>query len=477
MHLLPLLFPHLCACEDRAARPQPVEASSTTLGAPPENVLLIVADDLGPQQLAAYGAQPDQPSTPTIDSLAAGGVRFDNAWAMPTCSPSRAALMTGRWPVRTGIGRWIAVDEDPWHLSPEEITLAELVHLSPLGYRAELIGKWHLAGWGDGPVPTFDPIDQGFDWFEGTLANLDIKALPDAGKRTYEHWEKDTNGSLALTDAYATTVTTDDALRRIATMPEPWLLVVTYNAPHEPFHKPPAKLHSSAIDHPCDLLPAACIIAAIEALDTELGRLLDGIAPDMRQRTNVLFLSDNGMPSVAIQPPFDTLRSKGTMFDGGVRVPLVVSGPRVEHPGSVSRALVSIVDLFPTIAAIAAVDPYDLRARPADLDPVAIDGHSLLDVIRDPTTPGARDTLFSQRFLANGAPPYTSFEAFTVRNASHKLTRYQTTGEQLYRYAQGALDEGPDLLPGPLGASDAAAYAQLGATLDAIVIGTPYGGP
>ncbi len=422
------------------------------LEAPGGNLLVMLIDDMGIDNFAAYGVAPDPPPMPNLDALAATGVRFEVAWAMPMCSPTRAALLTGRYPRRTGVGGLVDRDTD-WALPLDEVTVPEVIARG--GYTSALTGKWHLA-----PArPEFltHPGDQGFAWHGGSLDNLQVQMVGSGsdGNRGYYYWQKDTNGVDSWAETYATTDTVDDAIAQAATLPEPWFLYVAFNAPHIPYDAPPDDLLSEPLRP--DATDPERYDALVEALDAEIGRLLASIDPDVLARTTIVTLGDNGSPDQAITPPFDPAREKGSMLEGGMRVPLVVNGPLVAEPGSVSRAFVDVTDLLPTAAALAGV-PLD--------DGVERDGFSWLPWIVDPDRQGARQVLYAEKFEPNGLGPYT-VDSRVVKDATHRLVRRIDGEEWLFRTPPEALDEGPDLLLEPeLAPEDAQALERLRAELD-----------
>ena len=163
-----------------------------------QNVLIVIADDLGVDQLRVYDAGDDAPSTPTINALASQGVVFRNAWANPICSPSRAALQTGRHGFRTGVG-WL-IDSDLPALPLAEITLPELLDRgTDSGWEHALIGKWHL---GNGNVGgNLNPNLQGYDHFSGTLGNF----TSNGQNWSYTNWLKVVDGAESISNVYATT--------------------------------------------------------------------------------------------------------------------------------------------------------------------------------------------------------------------------------------------------------------------------------
>lgn len=440
------------------------------------NVLIVVIDDLGADQVQVYHPEATNlPPTPNITALAQTGVRFERAYAFPTCSPARGALLTGRYPSRTGVGVWMDLAEEQFALPLSELTIPEMLDQGgTFNYSNAFFGKWHLTG-SAYASPAHHPLDQGFDWFEGTLDNLGGALVADGRKRDYYHWEKDTNGSLAYVDEYATTKVINDALAKIPELPEPWFVEVALHAPHVPFHKPPPELHTQPLPAECGMNVHACWRAAVEAMDTELGRFVATLGPDLLSRTTFIVTADNGSIEEAILPPFDNQRDKGTVYDGGTRIPFIVNAPWVTQPGAVSDALINFVDVFPTVAEIADVDVTTLRRHPVRPGGVELDGTSLLDAIMDPTAP-QRDTVYSQWFRPNGRPPYQTQE-WMVRNDTHKVIRAAGEHDQLFQYGNRSWDEGLDeFAQGALDPEDQAAYDSLSATLDTIIATTPYEG-
>ena len=363
------------------------------------NVLLVIVDDLGVDKMPAYGEHPNPGKTPTIDRLAEQGVLFRNAWSHPVCSPTRAAIFTGRAAFRTGIGRIVALLGEDYGLPYSELTLPELLSGS---MHSSMIGKWHLGAELHGPV---HPNRQGFPKYSGSLGN------PWSPFNNYNSWTKTTNGHTHVEPRYATTDTVDEALRAMVGLPEPWLLVVSFNAAHRPLHVPPDHLFTQEVMLP-DADDSNLVRVMCEAMDTELARLLAAV-PD---NTTGFLCSDNGTISSAITPPWDPTHSKGTLYEGGIRVPLIAWGAAVEQQGSECHALVQLSDLFATIAQL------------AGLTSSAEDSVSLLPYLSDPAQPSIREFTFSEHFFPNGFGPY-SWQRWAVRNERYKLIRLEDHDE------------------------------------------------
>ncbi len=360
----------------------------------PDNVLVIVADDLGVDMIPSYGVGSDLPNVPTIEGMVNDGVRFTNAWSNPTCSPTRATIQTGRYAFRTGIGSIIDLDQSFGQtvdaLALDEVTLPEMLDAGTSGrYAHAAIGKWHLGTTGvGGPLA---PNMAGYGHYAGALTNL-------GGGGDYYNWERVENGDAALSTVYVTTQNVDDALAFIHSVPEPWFCYLAFTAPHSPFHEPPAELHGVDLSGDDD---RSKYKAMVEALDSEMGRLFAGISGAVLDRTNVLFLGDNGTPGTVMAAGADPTKAKGTVYDGGVHVPLIVTGPAVERTGKVSEALVNTTDIFATIAELAGVD------LAATFPTLVHDSVSFAPQLANSAAPSTRTVLLTEQFNPNGAAPPT----------------------------------------------------------------------
>ncbi|MBM3986757.1 MAG: hypothetical protein FJ294_02220 [Planctomycetes bacterium] len=417
----------------------------------PANVLVLVLDDVGVDMLGSYGVHPSFPPTPNIDALIADGVLFERCYTPPSCSPTRAAVLTGRKSLRTGIGHSIEELLPEPALELSERTLPEVLAAgSPRSIASSAIGKWHL---GSASVGGEDhPNLQGFEWFEGPLGNLFTN-------QTYFNYAKVRNGVRFSSDVYATTDQVNDALGRIAAMPEPWFLWLGFNAAHTPLHAPPAHLHTYSLAGDPAATPYEHYCAMMQALDTELGRLLDGIPPAMRARTTVIVLGDNGSPQQVVVPPSIPSQSKGSLFEGGVRVPLVISGHRVAARGQRCGSLVQTVDLFPTIVGL-----FDADLAQGVGDNRVIDGIDLAPYLADVATPPLRSYVLVDRFEPNGFGPYTQQGAM-IRDERWKLIRRSGQPDAFFDL-EGLDREGADLNLGPLDGEQQQALARLQDWLD-----------
>lgn len=347
--------------------------SIRALAAARTNFVFILADDFGWRDLGCYG----NPyfATPNIDQLASQGARFTNAYAAcPVCSPTRASIMTGKYPVRTGVTDWIpGRQSDPKgpivtpHTANElklaETTIAE--RLKPAGYRSASVGKWHLGG--EGYLPT----DQGFDMNIGGSASGSPPrtAKPYFGPADLPNLKLGPGEFLTekLTQASEGFIGQNQA--------NPFLLYLAHYTVHIPLGARDADVqrHREKADGRYNPVYAAMV----ESLDESVGRVLQAIdRAGVADRTMVVFFSDNGglrYEGKSKQPVTDNspLRAgKGHLYEGGIREPMIVRYPGVVKPGSVIDTPVCSVDFYPTFCEVAGVKPGD------------VDGVSLMPLLR-----------------------------------------------------------------------------------------------
>jgi arylsulfatase A-like enzyme len=221
---------------------------------------------------------------------------------------------------------------------------------------------------------------------------------------TYTEWNYVQDGEISVDSRYITTVTTDDALRLAATLPEPWFLLVAYNAPHYPMHVPPEGLHRSPA--PASPSEAEMYGLMVESVDLEMARLLDGLG-DRRARTDVVFMGDNGSAPVADGGRLDGRHAKGTVGRGGITVPFIVAGPSARYTGE-TRALVNTTDLFATVLELAGAE-----------GPWPEDAISVVPVLADPQA-APRRYAYSERFTPNGMGPWEE-HLVSIQDARYKL--------------------------------------------------------
>jgi arylsulfatase A-like enzyme len=356
---------------------------------PQPNLIVILTDDQGYGDLSCMGAT--DLATPHLDAMAAQGVRFTDWYSnSPVCSPSRASLLTGRYPGNAGVRSILAGHRTATGLPPHVPTLATA--LKPLGYRTAMAGKWHL-----GVSEECRPNRHGFDRWFGFLAGcIDYYShifywgmnFPGPGVNpTHDLWEDGTE--TWLNGCYFTECVTERAVEHIrsaAAAREPFFLYVAYNAPHYPMHAPQQYMDRFA-HLPWDRRVTAAMIAAVDdgvgAIMAELRHL--GIADN----TCTFFTSDNG-PSRESRNWLDGtldpyyggttggLRGhKFSLFEGGIRVPAIMHWPSAVSAGRVISDACASMDVFPTLLRAAGGDPMGYDLDGTDLQAVLQDGAAL----------------------------------------------------------------------------------------------------
>jgi arylsulfatase A-like enzyme len=334
------------------------------------NVILINCDDLGYGDLGCYGAK--DICTPQLDRMAAEGTRFtDFSVTSALCTPSRAALMTGKYPGRVGLATGVLRPDATTGLASAETTLAEV--FKSAGYTTGCIGKWHL-----GFVKGMRPLDQGFDSYYGVLHNLD-------------HWEtvvfeKDGGMPVLRGDAVEkrpavpaemTSLYTNEALRFIESQRDrPFFLYLAHAMPHLPFAASPEFKGRSLRGLYGDV---------VEELDDSTGRILAKLRESgLVENTLVLFTSDNGPERKTPGTAAPLSGTKHTIYEGGLRVPCIAWWPGKVPAGRVCDEMLCTLDLLPTFARLCEVKP-----------PEQLDGVDQLDVLHSPDAKSRRTTLYS----------------------------------------------------------------------------------
>lgn len=361
------MFSGLVGASDAPARP---------------NFVIILTDDHGYSDVSTYGAK--DVHTPNIDRIASEGMLFTTMRANGTvCSPTRAALLTGRYADRVGVPGVIRNNpRDSWgYLDPQVQTLANL--LGDAGYHTAIIGKWHL-----GLEAPNIPNERGFDYFQGFLGDMmdSYTTHQREGLNLMRH-----NGDLIEPVGHATDLFSDwaaDYLRGRAEVPDqPFFLYLAYNAPHFPIEPPAEWLAKVRKRDPGMKKDRAANVAFVEHLDAGIGRVLAALDESSLARdTVIVFTADNGgaLPYAQCNDPWRG--GKQQHYDGGLRVPFMVRWPAGIQAGSRSDYAGLIFDVFPTFVELAKERP------PADLD-----ARSLLPVLKGQVITGSRDLYFVRR--------------------------------------------------------------------------------
>ena len=407
------------------------------------NFVFFLIDDLGRQDLGCFGSPFYE--TPNIDRLAAQGMRFTNAYAAcPVCSPTRASIMTGKYPARLGITDWIGAPQKPTayrdHLPLEEVTVAEV--LQEAGYATGYVGKWHLATSG-ADRRQYYPDRQGFDINIGgdNSGSPPTYFYPYAkGKRSLETMPPGGEEGEYLTDRL-----TDEALQFIATSKDrPFLLYLAHYAVHTPLESkkelaqkyetkaksvpPPEGPHAQPVYGPYKtrlVQDHAVYAGMVQSVDESVGRVLGKLAElGLERNTIVIFMSDNGgLSTVAREGPTCNLplrAGKGWLYEGGIREPMLIKWPGVIRAGSLCHETVTSTDFYPTMLEMAG-----LPLRPGQ----HVDGVSLAGLLKGTGTPDRQAIYWHYpHYHGSGNRP-----SGAIRAGDYKLVEWYEDGKvELY---------------------------------------------
>ena len=404
--------------------------------ADPHNVILFIADDYGAISAQAYADQWQSQRyapTPTINRICGSGVRFLRAWSNPTCSPTRATIMTGRYGFRTGVG--LANTS----IQPDEVSLPRVLSEAGAPHALLMSGKWHL-GSGEELGGARAPNRMGWQTYAGNLVGAPVD---------HYAWGRTENGVTALSTVYTSSQEVDDAIAFLESRPpnQPFVLWHAFQAPHAPLQKPPVELHDY------DDLPETgaedieYFEAMVQAMDAEILRLLaalpDENGDNLPDNTTVIFVGDNGTSGLSsfipqadadTRPaPYEGLPTKGTIYEHGSRVPMCVAGSAVTRPGRDAGTLVHTVDLFATILELAGVSPNGPEVAAGGTS----DSRSLVPILT-----GAAETVRDHQFTEQFGSVHRS-KAAALSNGTYKWVRSQSR-------RGGFTDECFDLVEDPL---------------------------
>ncbi len=401
------------------------------------NVIFILADDLGWAELGCYGNTFNE--TPNLDKLARQGMRFTDAYASaPVCSPYRAALMTGQYPARVGITDYLRPN-DQNHLSTEHITIAEL--LKKAGYETGIVGKWHLTGYANHGAEEFPPKRHGFD-------ETIVSENRGIGAGSYFHpyhfnreIQKRVAGREYLVDRC--NLEAIDFIERHKD--EPFFLYLSHYAVHTRLEgKPELVTHFEAkagAGSPHEIGRTAAIsrgkgqrakknnphlAAQLKSIDEGVGKIMEKLTElKLAENTIVVFTGDNGgEDNVTSNAPLRA--GKSTLYEGGIRVPLIVRYPKLVPANTVCRTPTSNIDFYPTLCELAGIQLDRQRV---------IDGLSIVPLLRTPSIALSRDALCWHYPLAR--PHFLGGRSSgAIRQGRWKLIQFFDTGEnELYDLA------------------------------------------
>jgi arylsulfatase A-like enzyme len=348
-----------------SANAQPNKSTKPEGTSPKPNIVYIVADDLGWKDLGFHGSDI---KTPNLDKLAAGGVKLEQFYVQPMCTPTRAALLTGRYPFRYGLQTAVIPAGAKYGLATDEWLLPQA--LKEAGYTTAIIGKWHLGN----ADQNYWPRQRGFDYQYGPLIG-EIDYFTHEAEGIVD-WFRD-NKQL-VEKGYSTTLLGDDAVRFINEQnpTKPFFLYLAFNAPHTPYQAP-----QEYLDRYKNITDEArrAYAGSITAMDDQIGRVVDALdKKKMRDDTLIVFMSDNGGTRNAmftgaiadvskIKIPCDNgpyREGKGTVFEGGTRVVAFANWPGHIPAGTTVKEIIHVVDMYSTLtklagASIAKCKPLD----------------------------------------------------------------------------------------------------------------------
>ncbi len=328
------------------------------------NIIVILVDDLGNADLGYRGSKI---KTPNIDTLAKEGVQLESFYAMPMCTPARAALLTGRYPMRTGLQSFVIFPGHKYGLPTEETTLPQALKES--GYKTAMVGKWHL-GHAD---KKYWPQNRGFDHYYGNLVGEVDYFTKDRGGII--DWQR--NGTFIKEEGYHTTQIGDEAIKLIEEQDpnKPLFLYFAALAAHSPYQAP--KGGAEAYEDIFKDKTKQIYAAMITELDVQVGRIVEALEKKgIRDNTLIFFASDNGGKlagsvsapgtGASVTPPASNGKfrdGKTTLYEGGVRVPAIMNWPAKLKPG-INNETLHIVDIMPTFLKLA--DGHGDAKKPFD---------------------------------------------------------------------------------------------------------------
>lgn len=480
----------LSACSQETPVNSEPAVQAVTPEPQPPNFLILVADDLGVTSMPDWGINERSASTATISQLAAEGMRFEQFWSQPVCSPMRVSTLTGRYSFRHGIGGplWgmdtqlgLPPAEDlegaipsldfspmgrggplqegqmsaptgngPLGPDPDELFLPAVLKSLNKGYATAAFGKWHMASHNNGGAN--HPNLVGFDHYSGPI---------EGALESFASWIHVENGKARHEHGYVDQKSTDDATAWISQQQSPWMVWFSFINPHEPFHKPPVNLIQTEALKQLDPLgmtndnTTEYFRAMIEAMDSLSGQIIASIPEDQIDNTYIIWLGDNGDEHNA-HPPADRLPNKWktTNYQGGAHVPFVIRGPGIQA-GAVNSSLAHVVDIFGTVVELAG-------GHLEGIDDRVIDSVPLTDQILGKDNPRVREW------------NYTDVAIFarmqTIRDEQYKLMR-NPRGDEFYDLIA---DPGETTnLAGSENIEIQQAYAALSAQLEALLATEP----
>jgi len=358
------------------------------------NILLIIADDMGLDSTPWYDEWTVKPSMPHLETMMDKWIRYTNLWSAPVCTPTRATIMTGKYWYHTNM---LAVDDT---LDASEVSLPSyLDEITNSTYSHAVIGKWHIGS------AQWHPESIGV-WYYAGMQTWWAKA--------YDDWRFVENAQTTKSNEYITSKFTDLAIDWVEEQDAPWFLWLAYTAPHTPFHLPPDDLHEQWVleddEESISRNSLPYYMAAIEAMDSEIWRLLESMSAQERENTVIIFIWDNWTPWKVVQNPYERKKAKGSLYQWWINVPMVVSWYWVDRQGEVEDMLVNTTDLYATIASIAGGNNIDIK-----------NSFSIMESFWDENS-DSRDYIYSELW----------WKGYTLRDGTHKIIVSESDEQELY---------------------------------------------
>ncbi|WP_062259962.1 sulfatase-like hydrolase/transferase [Endozoicomonas arenosclerae] len=393
-------------------------SSQTFANSEQPNILLIVADDLGWADVGFHGAEIE---TPSLDQLAREGAQLDRFYVAPTCSPTRAALMTGRDPMRLGVAYATVMPWSNFGVKPDEKFMSEAFQSA--GYQTGIFGKWHLGN----AQEAYTPQKRGFDYFYGHL-NTEVGYYPPYNVQGGKDFQRNGKTIPENETGYETDMVSSELSRWIKERDKdkPFFAYLPYLAPHTPLEAPQSLIakYKHLKDDKTTSLPTAkgvkkdstnvrpVYAAMVDAMDQGIGRILKTLDEEgLADNTIVMFFSDNGGPIYggAGAKNLPLRGGKGNTFEGGIRVPSVIRWPEKINAGQTIEDIITVMDIFPTLSAAASIKTGNTRP---------LDGKSMLPALLGKPVPPRKDLVF----FTSETPIRNSF-SLTAFNDDWKLVQ------------------------------------------------------
>ncbi len=390
--------------------------SSSSITQESPNIVFIIADDFGWDVFGNYpGITSTKAKTPTLDSLAQNGITFTNYWVSPECAPTRASMLTGKYAFRTGVGGVQTPQTDVLGTS-ETIIQKYITDKTANKYANAIIGKWHVSN----NTQLSAPENFGVQYYSGIFTG----AVND-----YYNWTQTSNGVQQNITTYSTTHLVNQSVTWVQQQTKPFFLWLAFNAPHTPFHVPPLNLITNQTlvntTTAINANPLPYYLAAVEAMDKEIARLISSMTATQKENTVFVFMGDNGTPGQVAQNPFSTNKAKGTLFQGGINCPLVVCGKGVTRKNVTENSLVHGPDMFATFSDIAGAGSNNYQ------DAISIKPFF--------TNASATKRSFTYSEMFNSTP--VNNNGYAIRNENYKLIHLTNGTEYFYKVSSDPFEQ------------------------------------